>query len=148
MCDFSKGFILCKCNDPKVIVHHKKSKRRKKLNKQSKAKTTAEYEWTLFSYVGIRKEQEMGRYRLPASKLDEGLTADFVFEELNTRNCFDFEYHPKEGDNLIIHTSTGFNRIEFIYRDGIWEEDHYSPFSDDCEKIDNGILTTPPSQKA
>ena len=34
MCDFNKGFILCKCNDPKVIVHNKKSR----LNKDKKNK--------------------------------------------------------------------------------------------------------------
>lgn len=142
MCDFSKGFILCKCNDPKVVVHHKKSKRRKKNTKQSGTDTSIEYQWTLFSYLGPRKEREMGRYIFPASQLDKGLTASFVEEELNNRNCFDFEYQPKEGDNLIINTSTGSDRIEFIYREGIWEEDHYSPFFDDYEKFDNGILTT------
>ena len=137
MCDFNKGFILCKCNDPKVVVHNKKSRRNKKKKNQP-----IEYDWTLYKYLGLSKEMELGRYTFPSSDVGNGLTSDFVLNELNSRNCFDFEYQPKEGDNLIISKTDSSNRIEFIFRNGKWIEDHYSPFDHVYEKIDNGKITT------
>lgn len=141
MCDFNKGFILCKCNDPKAIVHPKKSWR-KKLKKNKKI----EYIWTLYKFIGMSKEKEMGRYMSPVSDVGSGLTADFVLKELNSRNCFDFDYSPSQGDNLVINNADLVGRIEFIFRDGKWEEDHYSPFDHEYEKIDTGKLT-PTEQK-
>ncbi len=137
MCDFNKGFILCKSNDPKVIVHNKKSR----LNKDKKNKQI-EYTWTLYKFLGMSKEKELGRYMFPVNDVGNGLTSDFVLKELNSRNCFDFEYIPNQGDNLIISKADSYNRIEFIFRDGKWEEDHYSPFDHEYEKIDNGKITT------
>lgn len=95
----------------------------------------------------MSKEREMGRYRFPGNNVGNGLTSDFVLNELNNKNCFDFEYKPNEGDNLIINKADFSSRIEFIFREGKWIEDHYSPFDHDYEKIDNGKLrplNTPP----
>ncbi len=131
MCDFSKGFILCKCNDPKVVVHNKKSRIHK--NNQS-----IEYHWTLFKFLDMAEEREMGKYLFPINDIGHGLTADFVLNELNSGNCFDFEYQPSEGDNLSINKTDSATRIEFIYKNGKWEEDHYSPFDYKKEKFDNG----------
>lgn len=136
MCDFNKGFILCQCNNSKVIVHNKKSKR----NRNKKKNQQIEYTWTLFKFLGMSKEREMGRYLFPVSNIGNGLTSDFVLNELNNRNCFDFEYIPNQGDNLIIGKADSFNRIEFIFRNGKWEEDHYSPFDHEYKKFDNGKI--------
>ncbi len=137
MCDFRKGFILCKCNDSKVITHNKKSRK----NKQ-KRKETLEYIWTLYKYLGRSKEKELGKYMFPLDDVGYGLSSDFVLKELNRRNCFDFEYTPNEGDNLIISNSDRdiAGNIEFIFREGQWVTDHYSPFEHDYEKFNNGIL--------
>jgi hypothetical protein len=133
MCDFSKGFILCRCNDPGVVVHNKGNRRNKKGKSDS-----VEYKWTLFRYIGISKEQEIGGYFLPVSDIGKGLTSRFVLAKLNNENPFDFEYKPTEGDNLII--SNPRQRLEFIFRLGKWEEDHYSPFDDIYEEFDRGKL--------
>ncbi|WP_075341141.1 hypothetical protein [Tenacibaculum agarivorans] len=140
MCDFNQGFILCKCNDSKVIVHHKKSKRNKK--KLQKEVQKIEYTWTLFRFIGMSKERELGRYMFPVSDVGNGLTSTFVANELNSRNCFDFKYTPNQGDNLIISKNQSSHRIEFIFRNGKWEEDHYSPFDHEYVKIDNGKIKT------
>jgi len=137
MCDFNKGFILCQCNDPKVIHHNTKSRRNKNKKNQP-----MEYTWTLFKFLGMSKVREVGKYLFPSSDVGNGLTSNFVLNELNKRNCFDFEYKPNQGDNLMISREDSFNRIEFIYRDGKWEEDHYSPFDHEFEKIDHGKITT------
>jgi len=133
MCDFKEGFILCKCNNPKVVVHNKKSRRNKKKKKQP-----IEYIWTLYKYLGLSKQMELGRYVFPSNDVGSGFTSDFVLNELNNRNCFDFEYSPNEGDNLIISNAESFDRIEFIFRNKKWVKDHYSPFTDEYRKFDNG----------
>lgn len=140
MCDFSKGFKLCLCSDPRIIVHHRKSKRHQK--KRAQEKKGIEYIWTLHRYVGKLSGDEMGRYIIPHSNIGNGLTAEFVLNELNNKDCFDFEYQASEGDNLIIATEEDmfYERLAFIYRDGFWVEDHYSPFEDDTKKITNGKL--------
>ena len=133
MCNFNKCFILCKCNDPKVIVHNRKSRR-------NKDKKTLEYAWTLSRYLGKSEDDEMGRYVMPIEDIGNGLTTDFVVNELNIRNCFDFEYTPNEGDNLEITRFESNDRIEFIFKNGKWIDDHYSPFFHETEKFDNGKL--------
>lgn len=135
MCDFNKGFILCKCNTPKVVVHNKKSRRNKNTYQEP-----IEYIWTLYKYLGASERVERGRYMFPVNDIGNGLSADFVIEELNDRNCFDFEYQPNEGDNLIISKSKSPSRIEFIFKEGKWIKDHYSPFDHECEEIDNGKI--------
>jgi hypothetical protein len=133
MCDFENGFILCKCNDPKAVVHNKKS-RRNKLNPSS------EYTWRLNRYVGKSQGMEIGRYSLPDKDLEHGLTSSFVLNELNSRNCFDFVYRPNEGDNLELVHAHSQTRIEFIFQNGKWMEDHYSPFDHVLEKIEQGKI--------
>lgn len=136
MCDFNDGFILCKCNDRKTIVHNRKSRR----NKVDESK---EYTWILNKYLGKSDETEIGRYSMPDNDLRHGLTSLFVLNELNNKNCFDFDYFPNEGDNLKLINTHSQNRIEFIYRNGNWTEDHYSPFNHVCEKIFNGKISNP-----
>ncbi len=140
MCNFNEGFILCKCNDAKAIIHNKKTKRRKK-KRDKQEKKPIEYVWRLYKYLGLSKEKELGRYRFPSDDVGNGLTSNYVLQELNNRNCFDFDYTPNEGDNLLISTTESYNRIEFIFRKGKWVEDHYSPFDDEYLEFDNGKIT-------
>ncbi len=132
MCDFSNGFILCKCNDPGTVVHNKRSR---KNRDQPQA---IEYKWALYRSEALM-EEELGRYLLPESDIGKGLTAERVLNALNSRNCFDFDYTPGEGHNLVI-SDPELRRMEFIFRNGEWVEDHYSPFDYDCVKIDSGKL--------
>lgn len=132
MCDFKNGFILCKCTDARVVVHNKKSRRN--------TLASVEFIWILKKFIGISKETEIGRYLMPVEDAGCGLTSDFVLDELNRRNCFDFSYIPVTGDNLIITNKNSHDRLEFIYKNGKWIADHYSPFNDEIEKFDSGKI--------
>ena len=116
-------------------MHNKKSRRIR--NKQH---LPIEYVWTLYKFIGFREEREIGRYLFPVSDIENGLTANFILKELNNRNCFDFEYTPNEGDNLIINQVNSHVRIEFIFRSGKWVEEYYSPFEHEYGKVENGII--------
>ncbi len=130
MCRFEKGFILCKCE----VLPSRKSGR-----KSNVPDTKIEYIWTLYKHLGANPEIEMGRYEFPKSDIGQGLTADFVVSQLNSRNCFDFEYSPNEGDNLLINDSRYANgRLEFLFRDEQWIVDFYDPFSELTEMVFEG----------
>ncbi len=81
---------------------------------------------------------------MPSDKIGFYLTEDFVINELNSgKACFDFNYKPKEGDNLQINFQrnkywTEF--LSFIYRKNIWESDSYYTFDEKIEPVNYGIL--------
>ena len=137
MCDFSKGFKLCTCNDPSVVVHNKNSRRHKRKNGGKKAR---EYIWELHHYVGEIEISEMGFYNMPYEDIGKGLTAEFVLKELNRNNCFDFEYRPKEGDNLSIRIKDSIYSMDFIFRNNEWILEHYSPFYVETQRFLNGTV--------
>ncbi|MGQ2984931.1 hypothetical protein [Flavobacterium sp.] len=134
MCDLEKGFILCKCEVPKPVIT------KKKVKKRDFVPVKKEYIWTLHKYLGESDGNEMGRYMMPVGILSNGLTHEFVESELNSHNCFDFDYAPAEGDNLIISDSVEFSRLEFIYRNGKWISEHYYPFGVITKRFGEGLL--------
>lgn len=127
MCDFRKGFLLCTCNEDKA--------QNKKNNE------TKEYEWTLYKYEGAETSGMMGKIILPAADLGKGLETPFVLSELNKRNCFDFDYKPRNGDNLIIRKlADPFLRLEFIFRDMRWQDEFYNRFIDKVSPVAKGKI--------
>ena len=141
MCDFDKEFILCVCKHERIP--YKKTKRNKKKTQPEKI----EYIWTLYKYIGPNKGKEMGRYVFPVSDIGNGLTSDFVLAQINSKNCFDFEYNPNEGDNLLISDlQYKGGRLEFIYRDGKWLKDFYDPFMDETKRTLEGKIKSVDNQ--
>lgn len=136
MCKVGKKITFCSCkNEPKETVHHKKSKRWKAKNPAP----PTHYVWTLVQFAGHYEEIYMeGEIATPSSQLDECLTNEFVLEEINSRNCFDFAYIPKEGDSLGIRRSDRWTFLSYIFAEGTWEVGHYSAFYTRTEKIDSG----------
>lgn len=124
MCNFEKGFILCTCSMKEI----------------ESSDGDTEYIWHLSHFLGPNEDSKMGKYLPPVSDIGKGLEADFVQSELNKHNCFDFEYKPSDGDNLVIYQSSTRFRLEFIYRNDAWIEDHYSPFDHDCKEFKMGLL--------
>ena len=70
---------------------------------------------------------------------------------MNDRNCFDFNYNPTEGDNIVFKYFNKKKRnanseslengyISFIYKDSNWKIDYYNPFYDQTQVINQGIL--------
>lgn len=126
MCDFEQGFILCTCeNKPKPIVHHK-NPRRYKNSPQAEIKG---YRWFLSSFVDTFEPMMEGIYEPPAKELGGGLTEEWVLLHLNYGNCFDFDYTPSEGDNLVMCPANSYKYMSFIFRKGEWVCDRYDGFS-------------------
>lgn len=122
---------LCTCA-PEVdkIVHHKKSRRHK--NKVLPDKLT----WTLYRYLGAYDSGMDGMLMEPSYRITAELTFEYILAELNARNCFDFEYSPNEGDNLIVRGPHGF--MSFIYATNSWTYEMYNCFQERTEFIKKG----------
>jgi len=56
--------------------------------------------------------------------LDEILTIDRLINEMNSRNCFDFDYYPQEKDWFKMRNVGGGEHRFFsiMYENGKWEQ--------------------------
>jgi hypothetical protein len=135
MCDFDKGFILCTCEEKKPIIHNKKSRR----YKGQKDQLPTIYRWYLSSFTEYYDSIMEGIYKFPVADIGKGLTEEWVLLHLNAGNCFDFEYTPQEGDNLIIKSPAEYYQyLSFIFKSGQWQADHYNAFNTILSLIKNG----------
>ncbi len=130
MCDFENGFVLCSCK-PEAPPGGPLPKRRR--SKKSEQARKAGYRWTLSHLVGTHEAMMMGEYQMPSKELGAGLTSEWVLLHLNDGNCFDFEYTPQEGDNLILRSDDRWRYLSFVFRQGAWVEDHHDVFSTTLE---------------
>jgi hypothetical protein len=128
-------FLLCKHSDSRLTVHNKKSRKKKRRNNEQ-----VDFHWHTYKLLGMKEVEEFGKYTFPVSDLGEGLNSNFLKNELNNRDCFSFNYRPEQGDNLIISRGATAVRIEFVFNNGKWEEDHYSPFMFELTELDHGKL--------
>lgn len=121
MCDLNEGFKLCTC-EPEP-------------EKELLLETEADFEnfeyvppdwtWQLKKYFG--RSNRKGRAMFPREKIN-GITPEFVSEELNRRKCFDFDYTPEENHILIFEKGVQYFVLGF--QDGKWRHfPDYSPFS-------------------
>lgn len=106
--------------------------------------------WILKKYLGEKDLGMMGSIIGPSDKINDELTAEYLREELNIRNCFDFDYSPAVGDNLEIRPTyvhppvRNFKRpglydyLSFIYRNRKWEIDYYNVFYDRTRQLIKG----------
>jgi len=88
----------------------------------------------------------------PTDKLTTQITSVFLQDEMNLRNCFDFNYTPKQGDNIIFELEVinkngkpiknqSVNKfISLIYKNSKWNIDWYDPFYNTTEGIYKGIV--------
>lgn len=138
MCQTGKEIKLCTCFPATMdkIVHHKKSRK-------SRNKARNEFTWTLRRCLGPSEVTMDGMGYMPDKVLSEDLTTESMLVDLNSRNCFDFDYQPHEGDNLEIFTPENYNRkhLSFIFRNKEWIADWYWPFTFTLEKINYGKVT-------
>ncbi len=108
------------------------------------------YIWTLYKYLGEKDDMMMGEIVLPVESLGGEMTSEYLLQQLNSNNRFDFEYSPSEGDNLevrkeyIYKSLSGQQRPDLydymscIYRNGKWEQDYYDFFTDKTRQIKKG----------
>ena len=147
MCDFNNGMKLCTCEDVK-IKYRKQDLYRKvkgelvKIPNKKNDDIPLIYIWYLYKYIGTDEDNMMlGQYILPSNDLGNGLNSEWIALNLNIENCFDFDYNPNEGDNLIIGQNVEMSTyISFIFKNGEWIIEHYDPFSEITEHILDGKI--------
>lgn len=139
MCNFENGFILCTCALEEENRGPKKRRKHPDIEKKEKSDLPPEYVWRLFRFVKKAEEIEKGKYILPSSDIGAGLNAEWVLLHLNTEDCFDFDYTPQEGDNLMIYKQDQkVPYLSLIFRNKEWLEDHYDIFMDITEQKEAG----------
>ncbi|CAA6809794.1 MAG: Unknown protein [uncultured Aureispira sp.] len=110
MCTLSQGFKLCSCDGDKLA--------------------TTEIGWILKRRDQHKKISAIkGKpfvYQMNTS--EKQLKAETV-QALNQRNCFDFDYQPKEDDFLQIKTGENNLWLAFRYQKGLWKADSSTKFS-------------------
>lgn len=137
MCDFEKGFILCSCEPLKTVNPPKKKSKR---NQNAPAQLPG-YRWVLFRFTEYIEEVLMeGSFEPPVKDLGNGLNEEWVLLNLNLEKCFDFDYIPKEGDNLILRSNDRYKYLSFTFEKSIWISNYYDPFSTVLEKFKEGKI--------
>lgn len=106
------------------------------------------FKWTLSSFVE-ESFLVLGSVVYPEDKLNEYLTSENILKELNTHNCFDFQYTPKERDILEIREEYHFmelkeksrphsvDHMSFKFENNKWVSGDY-PLGYLHEKIETG----------
>ncbi|MCD1116981.1 hypothetical protein [Chryseobacterium turcicum] len=144
MCEISNELKFCTCLELKdleiINIHQKLEKFQNKKLPNSKES----YSWIIYEYIGHQSNEGiMGLLDMPSEKIGFSLTEEFVLDNINNKNCFDFDYHPKEGDNLQINFQRNKYWVEFlsfIYHNNIWKADSYDAFTEIIELKKFGIL--------
>jgi hypothetical protein len=140
MCDFGKGFVLCTCKKDTAVVEHNKNSRKHKKQVVEKENV---FRWYLSEFVESFEPIMEGEYEPPVSDIGNGLSAEWVLLNLNDGNCFDVDYTPKEGDNLVInHSRRTYVRLSFVFRSGSWIEGYYYFFGNTLRLMINGKVNT------
>jgi hypothetical protein len=118
MCENGLHIIFCACKQENNTVIYKRGKKKKKQKIEFDADT---YYWTLLRFVGQEETDEKGRIMMPAFEIGNGLNYISVLNELNTRNCFDFDFIPQEADEIKIHKGSNYlHYISFYFRKDSW----------------------------
>ena len=151
MCNRTEKLKLCACSDmnPEKI-QELYADEIKCLGKKDFLKVIR---WKLNQYLGREWSGMDGLMVMPSQNLIQELNEGFILKELNGPNCFDFDYHPKEGDNLMFEIGWLFNKrgkkikreleykySSYIFKNGEWKADVYHPLYEKTEIINEGVL--------
>lgn len=143
MCEIDNKLKFCTCleeEDIELINFHKSLD---KFYKKQLPNSKEPFSWVLYEYMGSEDSGMMGLLNMPSEKLGSSLTEEFVLSQINSEDCYDFDYKPKEGDNLQINFQRNKYWTEFmsfIYRNDKWEADMYNSFIEKTEPKNYGIL--------
>ncbi len=100
----------------------------------------------------------MGEMILPVDQLDQYLTTNLLIKQFNSRNIFDFDYSPTDGDNLEIREEyiykkvkgearpDLYNYLSIIFRNGAWIDDVYDVFNDKIKAFKKGKIKYIPQE--
>lgn len=132
------------------VVHNKYSIRNKEKLLDGYYETY--YSWNLYKYLGEREYDGIDWQYASPSDITGVLSVENLIENLNNRNCFDFDYQFLQGDYLTIsfdYVNPKIMRkprpflvksfISVIYKNGQWLKDRY--YDVNLEIIKNGIIS-------
>ncbi len=77
MCQEKNKFIFCTCDGARETLNH--------------STELAHYTWTLTNYLGQKESLVRGKIVLPKRDLGNGLTIEYIVNQLNNNESFDFE---------------------------------------------------------
>lgn len=105
MCDLEAGFKLCSCDAEQLSFD--------------------ELDWYLDRInAKLPIIHRKGRAAMPHYSEHEQVCLDKILTELNTRQCFDFEYNPLVNDRLCIKVAQKWYAYRFT--GGEWKQDKSS----------------------
>ncbi len=120
MCNTSDVYKLCTCEGD--------------LNK-------ADTIWTLTRFVGLSELEIMGSIMPPSDVFDNGISSDKLLAQMNSGNCFDFDYIPSEKDSLHVSSQkSGYEYFKLIFKDGKWQKGGNPHFTSILETISQGKI--------
>lgn len=100
MCNIKEGFKLCTC---------------------AKELSRKEADWLLYKIKPLNERSlTIGLVSFNFHNKEEQAQQVLIKEELNNRNCFDFEYHPNEKDILVIKDKDKEGKFIFEFDQGEW----------------------------
>ncbi len=143
MCEISEQLKFCTCIEESDLEKINILDRLDKFQANQLFNNEDPFYWILYEYKGKIDSGCMGIMFMPGSLLKNQLTEDFVLDELNNRQCFDFEYTPLEGDYLkVCHEKNQYTTeyLSFIYRNNKWQADFYNIFDSILEPKNYGDL--------
>lgn len=101
MCNSKYNLKLCTCSDVGKTDSH----------------------WSLKRFIGCDwLNIETGRCFLPEYTKEDISLGRQILGDLNNTICFDFDFHPEEGDtlNIMFNLPDSKTSYEFIYQNNIW----------------------------
>jgi len=158
MCNRTNKLELCSCSDMSVKrIQQLYSEEIKLLDRKEILKVIR---WKLKKYVGLKSSEMDGLMIMPSENLTQELSEKYILKELNGTNCFDFNYKPNNGDNLIFEIGWLFNKwgkrinkkleyqySSFIFRNEKWIADSYNAFYEETEVIKEGVIKNVTEQR-
>ncbi|WMX13849.1 MULTISPECIES: hypothetical protein [unclassified Aureispira] len=125
MCNLNQGFKLCSCDSDQL--------------------TPDEIGWILERKNAVKQASSLrGKPFIYKMNQSEQALKSEVVQQLNQRNCFDFDYQPQEDDFLRIRGNKKSFWMAFRYQQGRWEEDESTKFNRWRQQLENynkGIIT-------
>lgn len=139
MCDLQDGFKLCTCSPESL--KELTIFRGIPIDRIQFPDFQPTYIWTLKSIDPNPGPSLRGRSVLPKLNVGDVANIEFVEQEMNARNCFDFEYQPDEGDYISfqqVQDPTKYFAFRFTAQK--WKRIDPDPFGNGLIKQKKGIV--------
>lgn len=140
MCNIQEGFKLCTCG-----VTKKPTQQRRSFNPLDKSpRIPTSFQWTLFQRDPSPPPPRKGLANLQMLTDSDKSNIEFVEQELNQRDCFDFEYGPIEGDYLHFQQDGPPHKFfAFTFLAGKWQQITPNAFRNGLKQEKEGAIKYP-----